>query len=242
MANSSGTHHHQDANHARSAFNGANPSNGNSGQESSGSTLKHNPGISTEWTVEEQAILEEGLVRFASESVVMRYAKIALQLQNKNVRDVALRCRWMTVRYKKENSKRRKEDNFMRKSKDKKERYMDTSAKASHFMANPNVPPFAPPMLPTEYDETLLCDGIGGVTGELLKQNAQAFNQISANFSTLQIQDNIGLLHQTRENLLKLMKEMDNCPEIMKQMPPLPVKLDEELANTILPRSNLPRK
>ncbi|KAH9606115.1 hypothetical protein KSS87_007257 [Heliosperma pusillum] len=29
---------------------------------------------------------------------------------------------------------------------------------------------------------------------------------------------------------------MSDTPEIMKQMPPLPVKLNDELANTILPR------
>ncbi|CAN0858010.1 hypothetical protein LINGRAHAP2_LOCUS7037 [Linum grandiflorum] len=55
--------------------------------------------------------------RYASESNIIRYAKIAMQLQSKTVRDVALRCRWMT---KKEFSKRRKEDNLSRKSKDKK--------------------------------------------------------------------------------------------------------------------------
>lgn len=35
--------------------------------------------------------------RFATEANIIRYAKIAMQLQNKTVRDVALRCRWMTV-------------------------------------------------------------------------------------------------------------------------------------------------
>lgn len=35
--------------------------------------------------------------RFASESNIIRYAKIAMQLKNKTVRDVALRVRWMTV-------------------------------------------------------------------------------------------------------------------------------------------------
>lgn len=35
--------------------------------------------------------------RFASDSTLVRYAKIAMQLKDKTVRDVALRCRWMTV-------------------------------------------------------------------------------------------------------------------------------------------------
>ena len=37
---------------------------------------------------------------------VIRYAKIAMQLQNKTIRDVTLRRRWMS---RKENSKRKKE-------------------------------------------------------------------------------------------------------------------------------------
>ncbi|RRT46355.1 hypothetical protein BHE74_00033761 [Ensete ventricosum] len=56
--------------------------------------------------------------RHASESSLIRYAKIAMLLPNKTVRDVALRCRWMT---KKESGKRRKEDhNLSKKCKDKK--------------------------------------------------------------------------------------------------------------------------
>ena len=35
--------------------------------------------------------------RYSSDSNIIRYAKIAMQLQNKTVRDVALRCRWMSV-------------------------------------------------------------------------------------------------------------------------------------------------
>ena len=63
MANPSGTHN-QEGNQGPSSFNGSNPNNGNLGQDpSSGSTLKHNPGISNDWTGEEQAILEEGLAK-----------------------------------------------------------------------------------------------------------------------------------------------------------------------------------
>ncbi|KAF8044712.1 hypothetical protein N665_7193s0001, partial [Sinapis alba] len=60
------------------------------------------------WSSQEQAILEDGLVRYSSEPSISRYAKIALKLQNnKNIRDVAMRCRWMHT---KENKKRRKEN------------------------------------------------------------------------------------------------------------------------------------
>uniref|UniRef100_A0A6N2LGW9 SOCS box domain-containing protein n=1 Tax=Salix viminalis TaxID=40686 RepID=A0A6N2LGW9_SALVM len=240
MANPSGTHN-QEGNQGPSSFNGSNPNNGNLVQEpSSGSSLKHNPGISNDWTGEEQAILDEGLAKFAMETNVVRYAKIALQLPNKTVRDVALRCRWMT---KKENSKRRKEDNLMRKSKDKKERHSDPFAKTSNFMVTcPNVTPFATPMMPLDSDESISYDAIGGAIGELLKQNAQTFHQISANLASYQIQENLSLLHQTRNNIRKVMNGMDDVPQLMKQMPPLPVKLNDDLADTILQPPNRPRQ
>ncbi|KAF2586659.1 hypothetical protein F2Q70_00037626 [Brassica cretica] len=98
------------------------------------SALRHNPGISVDWTLEEQSLLEDLLAnlcqnlvalflligvlyRYASQPTIVRYAKIAMKMKDKTVRDVALRCRWMT---KKENGKRRKEDHSSRKSKDKK--------------------------------------------------------------------------------------------------------------------------
>lgn len=254
MANPTGNH--QEA--SSSSFNGhvaaaagaggGGNQNGNStgaaAPESSASAMKHNPGISLDWTSEEQAILDDGLAKFPSESNIIRYAKIAMLLQNKTVRDVALRCRWMT---KKENSKRRKEDhNLTRKNKDKKERVNDPSAKPSHFAARPSVPPYAPPMIPVDNDDGISFKAIGGPTGELLEQNAQALNQISANLQALQIPENINLLCQTRDllcqtrdNIHKIMNDLNDTPEVMKQMPPLPVKLNEELANSILPPPNL---
>ncbi|KAK8556130.1 hypothetical protein V6N13_070199 [Hibiscus sabdariffa] len=156
-----------------------------------------------------------------------------MQLPNKTVRDVALRCRW-TV--KKESSKRRREEhNSGRKNKDKKERVAAPSANPTHFAGQSSISPYPTPMIPMDYNDGISCRAIGGVTGELLEQNAQALNQISANLASFQVQENIGLLAQTRDNLLKIMNAMNDAPDIMKQMPQLPVKLNLELANTILP-------
>ncbi|QCE09101.1 uncharacterized protein LOC114183180 [Vigna unguiculata] len=227
MANPSGNH--QEHTHVSS-----------SAPETSGAALamKHNPGISLDWTAEEQTILEDGLSKYASESNIVRYAKIALQLQHKTVRDVALRVRWMN---KKENSKRRKDDhNLTRKSKDKKERVSDPAVKSSNFAARSNVSPYAPPMITMDNDDGISYTAIGGPTGELLEQNAQALNQISTNLSAFQVQENINLFCQTRDNILKIVNELNDSPEVMKQMPPLPVKVNEELANSILPRTALP--
>ncbi|KAL6342404.1 hypothetical protein AAG906_009077 [Vitis piasezkii] len=58
--------------------------------------------------------------------------------------------------------------------------------------------------------DTLLA--IGGSTGQLLEQNAQAFNQISANLASLQIQDNISLFCQARDNIQAILNEyVANC-------------------------------
>nr|XP_019703524.1 uncharacterized protein LOC105038612 [Elaeis guineensis] len=220
----------------------ANPSNGSpaaaGGNLGTGQALKHNPGLSMEWSMEEQTVLEEGLNKYASESTIVRYAKIAMQLKEKTVRDVALRCRWMT---KKESGKRRKEDhNLSRKSKDKKERVADPSAKPSaNLAARPVVPPYAPPMVPMDDDEVSY-KAIGGPTGQLLEHNVQVFNQISANLANFQIQENISLFCQTWDNIVTILKDSSDMPEIMNQMPPLPVQINEELANSILPRTTMP--
>ncbi|KAJ0977073.1 hypothetical protein J5N97_012547 [Dioscorea zingiberensis] len=221
-----------------------NPSNGTAAAGNGsgpGQGLKHNPGLAMEWTQEEQTILEDGLAKFASDPNLLRYAKIAMELQEKTVRDVALRCRWMT---KKESGKRRKEDhNLARKSKDKKERATDSSAKpTAHLAARPSAPQYALPMLPVDNDDDISYRAIGGATGQLLEQNMQAFNQIGTNLANYKLEDNINLFQQTYNNILTIMNEMNEMPEIMKQMPPLPVKVNEDLANSILPPPSLPRQ
>ncbi|KAH0881352.1 hypothetical protein HID58_068746 [Brassica napus] len=222
------------------------------------SALRHNPGISVDWTHEEQSLLEDLLAKYASEPTIVRYAKIAMKMKDKTVRDVALRCRWMT---KKENGKRRKEDHSSRKSKDKKvcgvlipvytdhrlafhwEKTTDTSAKSSsHLNVHPNGPSYAPPMMPLDTDDGISYKAIGGVSGDLLEQNAQMFNQVSSNFSAFQIHDNVNILCKARDNILAILNDLNDMPEVMKQMPALPVKLNEELANSILPRPPPPHQ
>ncbi|KAK8684767.1 hypothetical protein V6N13_040783 [Hibiscus sabdariffa] len=172
--------------------------------------------------------------RSALDKRVDCYAKIAMQLNDKTVRDVALRCRWMEEE---EASKRRKEESsHARKNKGKKKgRVVDPSAKPTHVAGQSSASPFPTPMIPMENNDGIPFGAIGGVAGDLLQQNAQALNQISANLASFKVQENIGLLSQTRNNLLKLMNELDDMPNIMEKMPPLPVKLNLDLANIILP-------
>ncbi|XAR60859.1 hypothetical protein NMG60_11034387 [Bertholletia excelsa] len=228
--------------------NGSSVAHDNSAVGPTQAALRHDPGIAADWTAEEQALLEELLNKYASERNIVRYAKIAMQLKDKTVRDVALRCRWMN---KKENGKRRKEDhNSARKNKDKKvrptkshviEKVTDPAAKsASHAANRSNGPPYAQSMISMDGDDGIPFKDIGGPTGQLLEQNAQALDQISANFAAFKIHENISLFCQTRNNILTLLNDLnEDMPEIMKQMPPVPVKLNEELVNSILARSSL---
>ncbi|PWA91329.1 Homeodomain-like protein [Artemisia annua] len=74
--------------------------------------LKHEIELSVNWSREEQSLLEELHVKYASHRAIMRYSKIAVQLQDKTVRDVALRSRWMLNKEikKKETSKQIKDE------------------------------------------------------------------------------------------------------------------------------------
>uniref|UniRef100_M4CKM9 Myb-like domain-containing protein n=1 Tax=Brassica campestris TaxID=3711 RepID=M4CKM9_BRACM len=70
---------------------------GNSTMSPESSGMNHLSGTATNWSSEEQAILEDALVRYSSDPSpsISRYAKIASELHHKTVRDVALRCRWI---------------------------------------------------------------------------------------------------------------------------------------------------
>ncbi|KAM0874366.1 hypothetical protein ACQ4PT_037472 [Festuca glaucescens] len=182
---------------------------------STAAALRHDPGLAMQWSPEEQAVLDDGLAKYALDAAIVRYAKIALGLPNKTVRDVALRCRWMA-------------------EKD------DSSTKEPAHLARSNVPPYSVPILPMDDDDGSY-KAIGGPTGELLEHNAHLLNQIYKNISNMQVQENLSLLCETRDNILTVLGQVGNAPEIMRQMPPLPVKLNEDLAITVLPRPPHPR-
>ncbi|XP_019706074.1 uncharacterized protein [Elaeis guineensis] len=61
------------------------------------SALTHDPGV-TEWSKEEQATLERGLVEYDGHPPPLRYLNISKDLPNKTVREVALRVQWMEKR------------------------------------------------------------------------------------------------------------------------------------------------
>jgi hypothetical protein len=97
-------------------------------------------------------------------------------------------------------------------------------------------------------DRTVLCvatncetagihAAIGGPTGHLFEHNSQIIGQIRANLAACKLQENTELLVQFKDNIFAILNGMTNMPGIMSQMPPLPVKLNLELADRILPLS-----
>nr|GMD85403.1 M-phase inducer phosphatase-like isoform X1 [Ipomoea batatas] len=182
--------------------------------------FQNNQKINMEWSAEEQAILEECLVKFAYDSNIVRYAKIAVQLNNKTVRDVALRCRWMAVSF-------------------TLDKLIDpASTTSSNLMVQPGFSPYAQGTATNSNGNSASLNA----TVQLLQHNTQVFDQISANLSSNQIQDNIVLLCQARDNLFRILSNLNEQQNFVARMPPLPVEVNEELANSILPPSTRLRK
>ncbi|CAA2994790.1 Hypothetical predicted protein [Olea europaea subsp. europaea] len=198
--------------------------------------LKHDTGLAVEWSVEEQYKLEEGLAKYANEPNILRYIKIAASLRDKNVRDVALRCRWMTRK------RRKQEDHIFGKNvKDRKDKFIESPSKNITSSTSPmNMGPHSLFINHQEQGDCLAFEALTGTTKHLLEENNQAFVQISANISTLKLQENIDLFCRARNNITAVLNEMRSMPGIMSRMPPLPVIINEELASSILPSSSQP--
>ncbi|KAJ8564842.1 hypothetical protein K7X08_001302 [Anisodus acutangulus] len=196
--------------------------------------LKHDTGLAVEWTVEEQYKLDEGLIKFADEPRIMKYINIAATLRDKNVRDVALRCRWIT-------RKRRKQEDYSlgKKLKDRKDKSAEMSSKSSASASLMSLAPYSLSMNHHGHSDVLPSGAALLGARRLLEENNQALNKISANLSTLKLQDNVDLFFQTKNNLTAVLNNMKNMPGIMSQMPPLPV-LNEELASSLSPSSAQP--
>lgn len=196
--------------------------------------LKHDADMAAEWSVEEQQRLEEGLDKYAAEPSIMKYIKIAAMLNDKDVRAVALRCRWMTRK------KRKCDDqNLGKKVKDRKDKLVASSSKINISSASLlNMAPYS--LIPNHLDhnERMPFEALCGPTKHLLEQNNRVLSQISANLSILKLDDNIDLFFRARNNIAVILKEMREMPGIMRRMPPLPETLNEELANSILPSTS----
>ncbi|KAI3731712.1 hypothetical protein L1987_62901 [Smallanthus sonchifolius] len=209
--------------------------NSNSGFTHSGKSggsvpgLKHDTGLAVEWSVEEQHKLEEGLSKFADEPSIMRYIKIAATMNDKTVRDVALRCRWMARKRKKQD-----EPHVPKKLKDKKDNLVVSSSKPStSSVPKLDVAPFSVTMNNRVQMDGITFQALSGSIKHLLEQNNQVLSRISANISSMKLQDNIDLFSHTKNNITAILNDMRYMPG-----PPFPVSLNEDLARSILPPTN----
>ncbi|XWS69505.1 hypothetical protein CRYUN_Cryun04dG0184700 [Craigia yunnanensis] len=197
--------------------------------------LNHDTGLAVEWSVDEQYILDDGLEKYKEESNILKYIKIAATLPDKTVRDVALRCRWMQ-------RKRRKPEelNAGKKVNNRKDKLVESSSKMNMPSALPkNMAGYPLMMHHLDQNERMPSEGISGTTMHLLKQNAQAFSQITSNLSAYKLQDNIDLFCHARNNITTILNDMRDMPGLMSLMPPLPISVNEDLANSILPGAPL---
>uniref|UniRef100_A0A1D1Y114 Histone H2A deubiquitinase MYSM1 n=1 Tax=Anthurium amnicola TaxID=1678845 RepID=A0A1D1Y114_9ARAE len=174
--------------------------------------LKHDTGLAVDWSLEEQSLLEKGLVKYFDEPYIMKYIKIAATLQNKTVRDVALRCRWMI------------------------EKQVEFSSRADVVSSQPpNIPACSFMMQHVNGINGISREvsSIDGATRLLLEENAQVLCQIENNLDALKLQDNIDLFFHTKNNINTILNRMSEMPGIMSQMPPLPVSTNEEVVDAI---------
>uniref|UniRef100_A0A1J3G707 Uncharacterized protein n=2 Tax=Noccaea caerulescens TaxID=107243 RepID=A0A1J3G707_NOCCA len=203
--------------------------------DSSGSIVGVKPpeaALVMDWSAEEQYVLENGLSKLKDEPKISKYVKIAATLPDKTVRDVALRCRWMTRK------RRKREENSVGKNISNR-KVVDTSPELNMLS---NVPQQNALYVMNNmcHSTPMPLEGLSDAVMDLLRQNAQTFSQISHNLSAYKLQDNISLFYQARNNISAILTDMREMPGIMSRMPPLPVSINDDLASRLLSNTRQP--
>jgi len=204
-------------------------------------------GISLDWTEEEQRTLESYMLRYPAERMdpLQRYVRIALALPRKNVRDIALRARWtnMQAQLKRRTGLDPRGGSGMPPlplsgPKPLMQLGPPPGAGPAHGgVGNANVPPYMgppagppAPSMPSEGPNT-----IEGPISYLLDANLAILNHFRSNMTAFKVHENTQLLVQFRDNILQIIQAMESMGGVMGEMPPLPIRLNMELANSFLP-------
>ncbi|CAN6924494.1 unnamed protein product [Brassica oleracea] len=187
--------------------------------------LKHEAALAVDWSLEEQYTLEKGLAKFKDEPQVTKYVKIASTLPDKSVRDVAMRCKWMTQKRRKGEEHSATNVNYRK--------AVDLPPKLNMFSTVPqqNATYVMNPMCQSA---RVPFEGASDAVMELLRQNAQAFSQISSNLSAFKPQDNISLFYLARNNISSILNDMKQMPGISSRMSPLPVSINNDLVSMLM--------
>ncbi|XP_042394928.1 uncharacterized protein LOC121985492 isoform X2 [Zingiber officinale] len=192
--------------------------------------------FSVSWSYEELEVLKQGLVRYANEPNMLKYVKVAAMLPDKTVRDVAMRCRWMT---KKETGKRRKSEDFLigKKMKDRKDKLIGSSSVAFlHQSRSKDESAYSSMRQNGNNSSSFLCGAtslIDSRTRKLLDDNIKILQQIAANLNYNEIHNNNDLFCRSKQNLAAILNRMNGMAGIMSQMPPLPVNIDDNLMSLL---------
>lgn len=197
-------------------------------QSTSGLASSSKWSVSLDWTDEEQKSLESLMTKYTPERMdpVQRYVRIAAALPRKTVRDVALRVRWTMQ----QRMKRRAVDSAAVKA-----GHSSIMASGGNPMMpmNPSLGIVTPPLMPLQGQEGN--QTVDGPIAYLLDANLSILNQFRTNMASFKVHENTQLLVQYRDNILQILHAMDSMGGVMAQLPPLPVKLNVDMANEFLP-------
>ncbi|KAL9275201.1 hypothetical protein AKJ16_DCAP26545 [Drosera capensis] len=173
-------------------------------------------GAAVDWSPSEQQLLQEGLVKFADEPSIMKYIKIAATLREKTVRDVALRCKWMM-------GKRRKQhEAHARKANCRKEKLVEPQSR-SHLSPSAHDTVGYSFQAPHREQRERPCGALTQKATQLLDQNRQVLEQIDANLSAMQPHKNEALINSSRkffEEISAILKEMPGRISLLPELPP----------------------
>lgn len=201
-------------------------------------------GISLDWTEEEQRTLESYMLRYPAERMdpLQRYVRIALALPRKNVRDIALRVRWTNMQ-----AQLKRRTGLDPRGAPGMPPLPLPGPKPLMQMGPPlgggpvhggvgnthMAPPAGPsaPSLPREAGPNT----IEGPISYLLDANLAILNHFRSNMTAFKVHENTQLLVQFRDNILQILQAMESMGGVMGEMPPLPIRLNMELANSFLP-------
>lgn len=161
---------------------------------------------------------------------VLRYLRMAATLSSKTARDVALRCKWMAS-----NAKKRKATPALQPSKLAKTPSRPTPSKS---VPKPALAPPVTATAPVPLDDhgATSVGVVSGPIATLLDSNYAILNQLKVNMQHCRVHENTELLMRYRDNILSILNHMNNMGGVMAQMPPLPVRMNVELANNFLPK------
>ncbi|XP_009408173.2 uncharacterized protein LOC103990678 isoform X1 [Musa acuminata AAA Group] len=189
----------------------------------------HVTGLPAYWSPDELRLLNIGLVKYANKQSVSKYAEIASMLPQKTIRDVALRCQWMTN--KGNGNKRKIEEYYPAKT-------MKDMMVGSSSTANIHIAPNSLPLHQmNNYNRFQPVE-----TQHLIDENYSCLRAIAKNLEEGTVQENISLFLHTRNNITVIENRINamsattnHLPLSMTHMPPLPISVNDQLLCSLIP-------